>query len=85
VECWFLENTTQNNLVSLLLLIVKEDTTFPELVESAGTRGVCVGEKNSRVRKENKVGIFIEDLKSLMQVFQCRSLIRISRGHDVIV
>ena len=24
-----------------------------------------MGEKNSRVRKENKVGIFIEDLKSL--------------------
>lgn len=66
-------------------MIVKEDTTFPELVESPGTRGVCVGEKNSRVRKENKVGIFVEDLKSLMQVFQCRSLIRISRGHDVIV
>lgn len=44
-----------------------------------------MGEKNSRVRKENKVGILIENLKSLMQVFQCRSLIRISRDHDVIV
>ena len=42
-----------------------------------------MGEKNSRVRKENS--ILIENLKSLMQVFQCRSLIRISRDHDVIV
>ena len=42
MECWFLENTTQNNLVSLLLVIVKEDTTLPELVESAGTRGVFI-------------------------------------------
>lgn len=42
MECWFLENTTQDNMVSLLLVIVKEDTIFPELVGTAGTGGVCV-------------------------------------------
>ena len=28
-----------------------------------------MGEKNSKVRRESKTGIFIEDLESLMRVF----------------
>lgn len=41
-----------------------------------------MGEKNSKARRESKVEIFIEDLESVTQVFQCRILIRISRDHD---
>lgn len=43
-----------------------------------------MGEKKSKVRRESEVGIFTEDLESLMQVFQCRNLIRISRDHVIV-
>lgn len=40
--------------------------------------------KRIKVEKESEVGTFIEDLESLRQAFQCRSLIRTSNdpGND---
>lgn len=47
---------------------------------------VCMGEKNSKVGRESKVGgTFIEYLESLRQVFRCRSLNRISNDPDTTV
>lgn len=46
---------------------------------------VCMGEKNSKVGRESKIGTFIEYLDSLRQVFQCMSLNRISNDPDITV
>lgn len=71
--------------MSLWLIVL--EYPFTELVGPAGGRGEFAsgGEKNSKVGRESKVGTFIEDLGSLQRVFQCRSLIRIRKDHDIIV